>query len=77
MTDDIVNWLRAVSDDYGMERCGEAADEIEWLRGRLDAISKGAVKTLKECEKLDNWHRHGEGYGFMSEWVKKVLEERQ
>lgn len=32
MADDIVNWLRAVSDDYGMERCGEAADEIERLR---------------------------------------------
>ena len=28
----IVNWLRVVSDDYGMGRCEEAADEIDRLR---------------------------------------------
>jgi hypothetical protein len=35
---DIVKWLTVVSDDYGMERCIEAADEIKRLREALREI---------------------------------------
>jgi hypothetical protein len=54
-----------------------AADEIERLRGALDDITKGAKKILIECEKLDNWNGHGEGYNSMSSWVEEIAEERQ
>jgi hypothetical protein len=37
---DIVDWLRVVSDSYGMDRCEEAADEIERLRYALVSITK-------------------------------------
>ena len=46
MTDGIVEWLRAVSDDYGMGRCGDAADEIERLRAALENIAKHDMQAI-------------------------------
>ena len=37
---DIVDWLRVVSDSYGMGRCEEALEEIERLREALNSITK-------------------------------------
>lgn len=40
---DIVDWLRVVSDSYGMGRCEEALEEIERLRKALRPL-------LEACE---------------------------
>jgi capsule polysaccharide export protein KpsC/LpsZ len=42
---DIVKWLTVVSDDYCMERCLEAADEIKRLRAR-EALLLEALKKI-------------------------------
>jgi hypothetical protein len=45
---DIVKWLTVVSDDYGMERCMEAADEIKRLRAR-EALLREALQDICEA----------------------------
>jgi hypothetical protein len=41
---DIVDWLRVVSDSYGMGRCEEALEEIERLREALERIAHVSEK---------------------------------
>ena len=42
---DIVKWLTVVSDDYCMERCLEAAEEIKRLRTR-EALLLEALQNI-------------------------------
>jgi hypothetical protein len=45
---DIVKWLTVVSDDYCMERCLEAAEEIKRLRAREARLQKALEKIIHE-----------------------------
>jgi hypothetical protein len=51
---DIVKWLTVVSDDYCMERCMEAADEIKRLRAENEQL-RGWAELAKR-----NFIRGGE-----------------
>lgn len=51
---DIVKWLTVVSDDYCMERCLEAAEEIKRLRAENEQL-RGWAKLAKR-----NFIRGGE-----------------
>jgi hypothetical protein len=51
---DIVKWLTVVSDDYGMERCIEAAEEIKRLRAENEQL-RGWAELAKR-----NFIRGGE-----------------
>jgi hypothetical protein len=51
---DIVKWLTVVSDDYCMERCLEAADEIKRLRAENEQL-RGWAELAKR-----NFIRGGE-----------------
>lgn len=47
----------------------KAHDEIERLRAENARIREAAAKALKTADGLDQWHKYGEGYGWLRDFV--------
>lgn len=52
---DIVDWLRVVSDSYGMGRCEEALEEIERLRAELEKIAAMDEICVTDFDGVNGW----------------------
>ena len=80
MTDDIVERLRegtsgsdvVKTDPYLNSLMQRSADEIERLRTELETIRALARKKLKNADGLDRWHKYGEGYSYLTEFVQTL-----
>jgi hypothetical protein len=75
MSDDLIKELRSYPRHY--EAAHRAAEEIERLRAEVERVREMAAKALKSAGELDRWHKYGEGYGALEEFVATIAKQEK